>query len=154
MLMYLDDFCGLLLQWFSNLNWSLAVAAVLLIFNVALFADAEGVAKSARRLCVAGFFILNTVAALMFTARLRDTVRQAAWPGHVAVVRAKIAICYTQLALGVLTLAAPLFESSDAINNAVEWNFTVLMLLFFTTTGIAWKQTDYRFEGVTPGDRS
>ena len=125
------------------------VSAVLLVVNVALFGDSEGVLKTVRRSCVAGFFILHTVAQLMFTAQLSKTVKQTSWPGLAQVVRAKFFICSAQLAFAVLVVIAPLFEDRRFINNVVEWDFLLLMLCFYVATARAWKQTAFRFSAFT-----
>lgn len=148
--------CG---RWLSQLKGSGAggqafviigvVAAVLLVFNVALFGDSEGVLKTVRRICVAGFFSLYLVAQLMFTSALSKTVKQMTSPGLARVARAKTFICTAQLALAVLVVMAPLFESRGSINNIVEWDFLLLMLIFSVVTAVAWKQTAFRFRGFS-----
>jgi hypothetical protein len=125
------------------------VSAVLLVINVALFADSEGVLKTVRRSCVAGFFILHMIAQLMFTAQLAKTVKQMSWPGLAQVVRTKFFICSAQLAFAVLVVIAPLFENRRFINNVVEWDFLLLMLCFYVVTASAWKQTAFRFSSFT-----
>lgn len=56
--------------------------------------------------------------------------------------RAMVGLCAAMLALGVASIPLQFLTSSrDAVVNAIEWDYGVLMLCFFPLVGAAWRRT-------------
>ena len=121
------------------------IAAVCLAINAGLIGDSEGIYKNIRRECVRVFFIGTVLAQCMFALKLNKLVKQNNLYQLNKMNNIKIALCAGQLMLAILfAFIAPFFNHSKNIENIAEWNIVLLMLIFFVSTGISWKKTQFR----------
>ena len=124
------------------------IASVGLAVNAALIGDSEGVFNDIRREGVRVFFIGSVLAQCMFALKLNKLVKQNNLHQLNKMNNLKIALCAGQLMFAILfAFIAPFFNHSKNIENIAEWNIVLLMLIFFVSTGISWKQT--RFQTIT-----
>lgn len=100
-----------------------------------------------RRIGVTLFFSFTFLAQLLFLWRMQRVMRShaAQSPPVRRAFRIKLAIGGLMLLLGLVV--APLkatYPDATAVENVVEWNFALLMYLFFLPCGAAWRATGFR----------
>lgn len=121
-------------------------AAICLVLFSAILGHPHPALKLPRRILVDGFFLLTFSAQLVLLARLWMLRFAAPVRKLSRLIGIKRLIVLLQLLLAAtLLLAPPLMEDSGWLDDAVEWNWVVLMLAFFVVSFLAWRAT--RFEG-------
>jgi protein-S-isoprenylcysteine O-methyltransferase Ste14 len=93
---------------------------------------------------------INLSFAFTVLAQILTTNALAREPRVPAALRqAMVALCLALLLLGLASLPLQYFTTSRSpAMNAVEWTFSVLMLVFFPLIGAAWRRTGFAPEGA------
>ena len=128
------------------------VAGVAYIFYLSMLGATGQATKLIRGIWVTLFFSFMFLAQLFLINRiskLEPTVRQLlGWP-----YRVMLGLSVTQLVLGLAIVPIEAFaRHADWAKNTVEWNFVLLLVLFYITCGIAWNRTGFQAE-LTLGTR-
>ncbi|MCL1633806.1 hypothetical protein M2650_03985 [Luteimonas sp. SX5] len=147
------------LHWWSARDWlrlqrpgangggallPLGIGAALSLAVYATFLGTEGeVYRFLRRYGVIVYFACSYLAQLVFLRQLRRRgLAQGPLPGVMLV------ICVTMLLLGVINavLAAVASERlKDVMENALEWQFGILLVAWFVAQAWLWRRSGYAF---------
>lgn len=93
-----------------------------------------------RRIGVVGYFSMTFFGQLLLTRRIErlaalGTLRLPAW-----ILRTKVAVCAAMLLIGLISIPASVFlADSTTTERILEWNFSLLLALFFPLTAFAWR---------------
>lgn len=119
----------------------LGVVAALFLILYATFLGVEGATYQwLRRYGITVFFSFSVLAQMLAIALLQP-VRQLA--NHLR--RTMLAFAAALLILGLLSIPLQHFAAdSDRVMDALEWNYALLMALFYGLLGIAWGATGFR----------
>lgn len=138
------------------MRWLGGIAALfLIVYTVALGFIGPHYALQ-RRVGVTLFFSCTFLAQLLFVRRLQRALQSRPQPALRTVFRIKLGICVSMLLLGLTVAPLKAIYPDDAvIENVVEWNFALLMYLFFIPTWLAWRITGFeaRFSVKESDDR-
>lgn len=128
----------------------LVVYAVLVGFN--------GVFYDPLRIGAGGMYLVLTfLAQLMLTRRILYLDRRAHFGVPHWLQRTKQGLCAAMILLGIAVIPFKgLFPDKRTIDNIVEWNFAIVMFVFYLTTYLAWRATcfDASFGVSRPADAS
>ena len=119
------------------------IAGVSYIFYISML-DASGQAsKLIRGIWVTLFFAFMFLAQLFLVNRiwkLGPEVRNLlGWP-----YRVMLGLSVVQLVLGFVVVPIEAFaRHADWAKNTVEWNFVLLLVIFYVTSGFAWHRTGF-----------
>lgn len=120
------------------------VGALFMVLYV-VFLGTDGRAyEFMRRFGVTVYFAFTALAQLVLASRLQGLsgpARDTVGPG---VIRAKVAFGVIMLGLGLLNIPAANFFPHLPIDNAIAWNFALLMHGYFGLTAVAWQRARYR----------
>lgn len=136
-------------RWIAGLGF---IGALFLVLYV-VFLGTEGEAyELMRRYGVNVYFSFTALGQLLLAYRLQRLpaeVQAGIGPG---VVRAKVGFCAAMLLFGLVNVPAKNFFPDWPVDNAVAWNFALLMSGYFGLTAIAWRRAGYRITaGFAPG---
>lgn len=107
----------------------------------ATFLGTHGVVYEAlRRYGVIVFFAFTALAQLICTARLQKLRRQGRPVAASPTERAMLLLTVFMLALGLANIPASNFLDNSALENAIEWNFALLMMGWFGLLAREWKR--------------
>jgi hypothetical protein len=133
-----------------TMAWIGSVAAAFLVLY-AVFLGSQGETYNLlRRYGVSIYFSFSYLAQLILLARLRrlkglGLARIPAW-----IINAKTTLAVILLVLGIASIpVSNLFADKDGIENAIEWNFSLLLVLYYLLTWRAWRATGFRLVGGT-----
>ena len=101
-----------------------------------------------RRYGVILFYSLTALDQMFLTSRLARLRRESRARIASGLERAMYGVCAVMLGQGFAHLAASHYLDGDAVENSIEWLFTVLLSGFFGLMAIAWHQTGFRFRMV------
>jgi len=116
------------------------IAAVFLIlYATALGAEGQ-IYRLLRRYGVIVFFAFTYLAQLLLLSRLNKL--------HVppSIYNLKLILCLMQFFIGLISLPVRAYSSGDLnsrIENIVEWNFALIMILYFVVTYFAWRASGF-----------
>ncbi|KAF0192661.1 MAG: hypothetical protein FD165_431 [Gammaproteobacteria bacterium] len=127
--------------------WLGSIAAVfLIVYTVALGFIGEHYALQ-RRIGVTLFFAFTFLAQLLLVHRLGQLIQATRQTTLQPAYRIKVSICVAMLALGLaVSPLKAIYPDHTFIENIVEWNFALLMYLFFVATSLAWRSTSFAAE--------
>lgn len=116
----------------------------LVIYSVALGFIGE-VYSMQRRVGVTIFFSCGLVSQLMMTNRIWKLVRSGRlhlpWKLHVW----KLIICILMLLIGLSSIPLSMLYFEDGrIDNILEWNYAVIMYVYYILTYFVWSSTDFK----------
>lgn len=121
----------------------LVAAVATATYTAALGVDGEFY-QWMRRYGINLSFALTVLAEILVTRALWHEPRVPA-----GLRRAMVALCLALLLLGLASLPLQYFSSSRSpAMNALEWTFSVLMLVFFPLIGAAWRRTGFAPAGA------
>ncbi|MBT8137163.1 MAG: hypothetical protein KJO54_09150 [Gammaproteobacteria bacterium] len=121
------------------LPWLGLVAAVFLVVYTTVLGHVGEWFAIQRRIGVVGYLSATFFGQLLFVSRIATLMRE----GRLAIPRwiyvAKLSLCGAMLLLGLAVIPAPLFLSDmDTVERVLEWDFSLLLVLFFPLTAFAW----------------
>lgn len=94
-----------------------------------------------RRYGITVHFSCTVLAQFLLTRVLAGDARLPPW-----LRRAKLGLCGAMLLLGLASIPLQYFAMDrNAMLNALEWSYSLLMIAFFPLTGEAWRRTGFRF---------
>ncbi len=106
-----------------------------------------GPSKLARKFGVVTYFSFSGFAQFLLVSRLYQPRLLMNWPVLTGMRRAMLTFCLLNLGLAFANIAvALLIPDLDAADNIIEWNYAVLMHLFFLVSYCAWHVTDFKTE--------
>lgn len=125
--------------------WVGTVAAAFLVLY-AVFLGSKGEPYSLlRRYGVSVYFSFSYLAQLMLLSRLRRLVGRGACAVPAWILRAKTGLAIVLLALGLGSIPVSNFVADkDPVENAIEWNFALLLVSHYLLTWRAWRATGFR----------
>lgn len=98
-----------------------------------------------RRIGVVMYFSLTFFAQLLFTSRIERLAATGALRLPRWIVRAKVALCGAMLVLGLVSIpATALLADSTTAERVLEWDFSLLLVLYFPLTALAWRADGFR----------
>lgn len=117
------------------------IAAVFLILYATVLGSIGEVYAMQRRLGVTIFFAFTFLAQLLMTARIHKMHSDGnlALPAYIP--RLFLGMGILLLAIGLTS--GPLSLVAKQADNIVEWNFAVLMYLYFLPTYLLWRETGF-----------
>jgi hypothetical protein len=123
--------------------FGLVAAAATAAYSATLGVDGEFY-QWMRRYGINLSFALTVLAEILVTRALWYEPRVPP-----ALRQAMVALCLALLLLGLASLPLQYFTTSRSpAMNALEWTFSVLMLVFFPLIGAAWRRTGFAPEGA------
>lgn len=140
-LLTLGDRDGATTRWMLRLG--LTAAAFLVLYVVFLGSKGEFYALM-RRYGVTVYFSFNYLAQLLLVARLRALAGQdaSALPGWL--VRTKLWLLISLLAMGLVSIPVQHFVPEGfRSENVLEWNFALLTAAYYLLTWLAWRRTGF-----------
>ena len=121
------------------------VASICLAVNAALIGNQDEFYKELRQVCVTTFFFGAILAQCIFAFEIKRFVIQNNLYQLNKMSNFKITLCIMQVLLAILAIGiAPFVSQKPYIENIAEWNIVLLMVAFFVSTGICWKQTHFQ----------
>lgn len=119
------------------------LAAIFLVVYATALGSIGEAYKLQRRLGVTIFFAFTYLAQLLMASRLHrlTTSKQLSLPPYLP----KLYIGMGLVLLLIGLSSAPLSLVSTQADNIVEWNFAILMFLYFVPTTILWHKTGFQF---------
>ena len=121
------------------------IASICLAINAVLIGNHDELLKDLRQISVTTFFFGAILAQCIFALELKRIVMQNNLYQLNKMSNFKITLCITQVLLAILAICiAPFFSQKSYIENIAEWNIVLLMVAFFVSTGICWKQTHFQ----------
>lgn len=119
------------------------ISSLFLILYVTFLGSQGDFYQLMRRYGVTVYFSFTYLSQLFLVSRmyhLENTVPNLRLP----LKRLKLGLCIGLLLLGLVSIpVGNLMENKDAWQNVIEWNFAVLMQLYFVCTYFAWKHTGF-----------
>lgn len=98
-----------------------------------------------RRIGVVMYFSLTFFAQLLFTSRIEHLARAGALSLPGWIVACKLGLCALMLVLGLLSIpATTLLADSTTAERILEWDFSLLLVLYFPLTAFAWRADGFR----------
>lgn len=124
----------------TMLGFGLLAALFLILY--ASFLGVEGnFYQWLRRYGITVHFSSTVLAQFLVTYAVAADPRLPAW-----LRRSKLGLCAVMLVLGLASIPLQNFAPDrDAVLNAVEWTYSLLMIAFFPLTGEAWRRTGFTF---------
>jgi len=125
--------------------WIGTVAAGFLVLYAVFLGSKGETYNLLRRYGVSVYFSFSCLAQLILLSRLRRLA--VAQPGVVPawILRAKTGLAILLLALGLGSIPVSNFVADkDPVENAIEWNFTLLLVSYYLLTWRAWRATGFR----------
>lgn len=133
--------CGRSRDWIAVLG---LVGALFMVLYV-VFLGTDGPAyEFMRRFGVTVYFAFTALAQLVLAARLQQLDAHARARVGPGVIRAKLTFGAIMLGLGLLNIPAANFFPHLPIDNAIAWNFALLMHGYFGLTALAWRRAGHR----------
>lgn len=127
-------------------------AGVCLVLFSSILGHPDPLFKIPRRILVDCFFICTFSAELILLGRLWTLRRAAPATSLGRIIGFKVIIVALQALLAAtLALVPPLLDDSGWLDDAVEWNWVALMLLFFVASFLAWRRTHFETRLLLPG---
>lgn len=120
----------------------------LIVYTVALGFIGEAYALQ-RRTGVTLFFGLNYLAQVLLARRLWYFAKSDPQRFPVRVINIMMGLCWFLLVVGLASIPISNFIGTDAPENIVEWNFSVLMYCYFLLVYWAWRETGFQARLVT-----
>jgi len=119
-------------------------AVFLIVYTVALgFIDPAYAIQ--RRIGVTLFFSCSLVAQLMVSNLVFKLVKAGVLSIPCGLHYYLAGICGLMLLTGLITIPVSIYVSNGYIaENIIEWNYAVIMYLFYVVTGVIWRVTGYR----------
>ena len=114
----------------------------LVMYTVALGFIGEEYALM-RRTGVTLFFGLNYLAQVLLTRRLWYFSKRNPGVFPSRLITLKLGLCWFLLVVGLISIPISNFIGTDAPENIVEWNFSVLMYCYFFLTYWGWRVTGF-----------
>jgi len=100
-----------------------------------------------RRVGVTLFFSCALIAQLMVSNIVFKAVKSGKLSLPYNLHYWLVIICGIMLLTGLCTIPASIYFSHvSTLDNIIEWNYAVVMYLFYIVTGIIWRVTDFRME--------
>ena len=124
--------------------WLGIIAAIfLIVYTVALgFIGPEYAMQ--RRIGVTFFFSFTFFAQLLLAHRINQLMQTGKYAFLETPYRAKMVICILMLSLGVIsTPLKAIFPDKYYLEMIIEWNFALLMYLYFIVTFFAWRRSSF-----------
>ncbi|OGT19421.1 MAG: hypothetical protein A2V90_01200, partial [Gammaproteobacteria bacterium RBG_16_57_12] len=139
-----NSLAGVAMLWLGT-----TAAVFLVIYTVALGHIGEEYALQ-RRIGVTLFFAFSYLAQLLLLGRYQQLLKQGTLPALHRIYQIKILLCTLLLIVG---LAQPAFNAlhpdQPYRENIIEWNFALLLHLYFIITYFAWKSTGFNARFTT-----
>ena len=100
-----------------------------------------------RRIGVVMYFSMTFFAQLLFTSRIERLARAGVLRLPRWMVTAKVGLCGFMLLLGLISIPATvLMADSKTAERILEWDFSLLLVLYFPLTAFAWYADDFRVQ--------
>lgn len=123
----------------------LGLVGMLFLILYVVFLGTDGRAyELMRRYGVTVYFAFTALAQLALAARLNRLSTQLQAQIGRGIVRAKTAFGAAMLLLGLANIPAANFFPELPLDNAIAWNFALLMHGYFGLTALAWHRARYR----------
>jgi hypothetical protein len=128
----------------NTMLWlGMIAAAFLIVYTVALGLIGEQYALQ-RRIGVTFFFSFTFLAQLLLLNRIKLLSQAGVQTIHLKTYRAKLCVCIIMLLLGlVISPLKALYPENDYLENIIEWNFALLMYIYFIMTYFAWRASNF-----------
>lgn len=120
------------------------IGAVFLVLYVVFLGTDGRVYEFLRRYGITVYFAFNALAQLILAARLQKLPPQVRQEVGKYVIGLKAAFGICMLLLGLANIPAANFFPQLPLDNAIAWNFALLMHGYFGLTAIAWHRAGYR----------
>ncbi len=132
------------------LPWMGLFAAVFLVYYTTVVGHIGEWFAIQRRIGVVGYLAGTLFGQLLLVSRIQALSDSGAWALPRWILVAKLALCAGMMLLGLSVIPAPWF-TGDMVTweRIIEWNFSLLLVLFFPLTAVAWGATGFhsRFGG-------
>ncbi len=119
------------------------IAAIFLIIYATVLGSEGQIYRSLRRYGVIIFFAFTYLAQLLMVSRIHYLINRLHLPHYIYSL--KLGLCIMQLIIGLISLPIRAFYGGDDFNtyieNIIEWNFALMMSLYFIVTYFAWEAT-------------
>jgi hypothetical protein len=128
--------------------WIGCLAAAFLVLYAVFLGSPGETYNLLRRYGVSVYFSFSYLAQLILLARLRrlqalGLTRIPPW-----ILGAKTTLAVILLVLGIGSIpVSNLVADKDTIENAIEWNFSLLLVLYYLLTWRAWRATGFQLVG-------
>ncbi|MDM8560224.1 hypothetical protein [Candidatus Parabeggiatoa sp. HSG14] len=123
------------------------IAAIFLILYVTALGSEGQIYRLLRRYGVIIFFAFTYLAQLLLIYRLFYLVKHLKVNLPSYIYKTKLTLCVVQLVIGLISLPVRAFYDGNDFNsrveNIVEWNFALMMILYFVVTYFAWQATAF-----------
>lgn len=120
------------------------VGAVFLVFYVTFLGTEEPFYRFMRRFGVYVYFAFSVFAQLMLAARTLPLARAGSDAALLGIIRAQLALAVVPFLLGILNLILKqTLENPDPPENMIEWNYSLLMQVYYLLTYFSWKRTGF-----------
>lgn len=121
-------------------------AIFLVIYSVAVGFIGE-IYSMQRRIGVTIFFSCGLISQLMTTNYIWKLIKAGRlylpWKLHIW----KLTICTLMLLIGLISIPLSIiYPDSGYIDNILEWNYAVIMYVYYILTYFVWSSTDYKAE--------
>jgi len=111
-----------------------------LILYVTHLGEGTELAGWMRRYGINGFFGLTVVAQMLLASQVLRDPRLPRW-----LRRTWVGVCVLLLGLGLASLPLQyVVDDRDALLNAVEWQYALLMIVAYPLTALCWRRTGFR----------
>jgi len=120
------------------------IGALFMILYIVFLGTDGRVYDLLRRYGVTVYFAFTALAQLLLTARLQRLPAAARARVGPRLIQAKIVFGVLMLSLGLANIPAANFFPELPIDNAIAWNFALLMKGYFGLTALSWRSIDYR----------
>lgn len=129
------------------LAWVGTIAAVFLLLYAVFLGSRGDTYNLLRRYGVSVYFSFSYLAQLLLLSRLRRLAARGRPAIPPWILRAKTLLAAVLLALGLGSIpVSNLVADKDPIENAIEWNFTLLLVSYYLLTWAAWRATGFHLE--------
>ncbi len=143
-------------EWLKSLNSEMTIRnramlylGLVACFGLILYTTVLGsigeVYNVQRRIGVTLFYTLTFVAQLLMTSQIAHVVKVR--PSLVAkrTYQTLLTVCVTVLILGTISILLPAFyKDYNSVQNGFEWVLTLLILLHFFVTYVAWRDSGFK----------
>jgi hypothetical protein len=122
----------------SMLAVGVAGAGFLVVYATYL-GESTDLARWMRRYGINGFFALTVLAQMLLASQVLADARLPRWLRNTW-----LGVCALLLGLGLASLPLQyVVDDRDAMLNAVEWQYALLMIVAYPLTAIAWRRTGF-----------
>ncbi|MFV2057341.1 MAG: hypothetical protein ACC707_12790 [Thiohalomonadales bacterium] len=120
------------------------IAAFFLVLYTTVLGAIGDIYQTQRRIGVTIYFSFTYLSQLLITSRLWHLKKKRGQVRLGRVPEAQLLLCSAMLLLGLISI--PLSVVEPQADNIIEWNFALLLSLYYLTTYYGWKNTGFELK--------